>query len=101
MSVCFSTFERCLCTKLYSSHSGPESPPSVTPGGGRLHTTCTQMCVLRTYNYTHFEGYCLRKNIPIMKRFFYHRYPILKDNCLGIITKDRNAELNSLGYRLL
>ena len=68
--------------------------------GGRLHTKCTQMCVLRTEKYTHFEGHCLRKNIPIIKGFCYHRYPILKDNCLGI-TKDRNAVLNSLGYRLL
>ena len=40
-------------------------------GGGRLHTKCTQMCVLRTVKYTHFEGHCLRKNIPIIKGFFF------------------------------
>ena len=38
--------------------------------GGRLHTKCTQMCVLRTEKYTHFVGHCLHKNIPIMKGFF-------------------------------
>ena len=26
--------------------------------GGRLHTKCTQMCVLRTEKYTHFVGHC-------------------------------------------
>ena len=57
-------------------------------GGGGLHTKYTLMCVLRIEKYTHFEGHCLRKNLPIMKGLFITCTPILKDNCLGIITKD-------------
>ena len=83
--------------------SGACSPgvPVGGGGGGPLHTKCTQICVLRTEKYTHFGGHFFVQKHTHYEGIFFHKYPILKDNCFGIITKDRNAELNSLGYRLL